>query len=369
MREQINHPSILALATHVPTIPVTGEAYLSFVTQLLNLDATQSALVARFVTNSMINRRYTVVQDFITPPDQWTFFDHKNSSQLPDTQRRNEVYKKNAPELAYSAAKKALSQWGQSSNEITHIIFVSCTGLMAPGIECLLINKLGLSKNVQRTAINFMGCFGAFRALALAQAMAQQNSNHRILIVCTELCSLHIQPDMNLDTIISNAIFGDGSAAMIIGAYPRNTERPLWDIINCAASIVEFDSTAMSWDISNNGFVMRLAHDVPQHIKNNIHAFAQSVVAQHTTLSECDWAVHPGGKAILQAVEQACALSSDQTKSSWDVHAGFGNMSSATFPFVLEHLRPNQRKQYTLGLGFGPGLSTEGVLLKNVFNE
>lgn len=357
--------SILGIATAVPDICVTPERYVDFVTKVLQLNREKVELIRRFVMRSDIKKRFTVVNDFIAPQEQWSFFDANNSRQFPDTQRRNELYKIEAPKLAYKAAESLLSAWGRSHGEVTHIIFVSCTGLVAPGIECLLLKELNLSPNTQRIAINFMGCFGAFRALAVANAIALQDPEHRVLIVCTELCSLHIQPDMQIDTIVSNAIFGDGAVAMLVGAQPRQTERAWWDIVKSSSKIIEHDAAAMRWDVSNHGFVMRLSHKVPQHIRGGIRLFVETLI-HGRAFSECDWAIHPGGKSILHAIEQACNLDREKMASSWHVLENFGNMSSVTVPFVLNHLHSRLQAQWTVGIGFGPGLSVEGILLKNV---
>ncbi len=366
MREQAQ-AAIFGIATALPDICLQAGDYIDFVTGLQNLDEKKHAIVKRMVERSEIKRRYSVVRDFVTPPEQWTFFDRTNPN-FCDTQKRNEFYKKEAPVLAARAARELLQQWQQPVTDITHIIVVSCTGVMAPGIEFLLLKELGLASNVQRLGINFMGCFGAFRALAVAQALALQSATNRILIVCVELCSLHIQSDMLLDTIIGNALFGDGAVAFLVGAQPRSVERPLFSIVRCASSMIECSLDAMTWDISNHGFVMRLSQEIPEFIRRKIHAFAQDLLPPGYEQEDVTWAIHPGGRAIVAAIEEACGLMRDQTSSTWHVMAEYGNMSSATIPFVLKHISEQKKQRpWTLGLGFGPGLSIEGILLNHVY--
>lgn len=358
--------AILTIATAVPDVNLSQAGYIDFVTKLLALDDEQASVVRRFSQRAQINNRYSVIQDFKNSPQDWTFFKASLPQQFPSTKERNDLYKQEAPKLSYTVATKALEAWGQPRENITHIIYVSCTGLMAPGFEFLLMTQLGLQRAVQRLAITFMGCFGAFRALAVASAMAQQDPKHRILIVCTELCSLHIQPNLAIDTIVGNALFADGSAAMIVGACPQPTEKPLWQIERCASAMVEDSPDAMTWDVSDSGFVMRLSNQVPVYLRTRIGDFARNLIQGSVASSQADWPVHPGGKAILEAIEEVCLLDRTQTQSAWDVLEQYGNMSSATFPFVLENLSKKKRLPWAIGLGFGPGLSIEGILLKTV---
>lgn len=360
---------ILGIATTVPDNVLTQAAYSASLATLLNLSEKEAALVSNLAQRSAIQRRHTVISDFLRPPAEWTFFQADTQDPLPSTQKRNELYKQLAPGLSIEVAQRVLVQAGTSAAAITHIIYISCTGLMAPGVEFYIATALSLSPWVQRYGINFMGCFGALRGLALASALASQNPSHRILVVCTELCSLHVQQPTTMDALIGNALFADGSAAMIVGCMPTVHERPLWEIVSSTAYIIKDSPQDMTWDVSNQGFVMRLSARVPKYIQQGIEYFANQVIADRFSYGDADWAVHPGGKAIIQAVEKACQLTPEQTESSWRVLADYGNMSSATMPFVLEDLCRKKRAPWTVGLAFGPGLSLEGIVLRTVYDE
>jgi predicted naringenin-chalcone synthase len=278
---------------------------------------------------------------------------------------RNLRYKQEAPLLAEKAAKNALDRWGGECSKISHILSVSCTGVMAPGIEFHLMQKLGLSSTANRLGINFMGCFGAFKGLSVGAAFSRENPESRILLVCTELCSLHLQSDQDEETITANSLFSDGSAAAIIGSSPCPEETSLWEIVRTRSMGFENSIDKMSWEASDTGFRMRLSHTVPVLIKREINKFSKDLLMNDAKPEECDWAIHPGGKSILQAVEKGLQLEPDQTKASWKVLSDYGNMSSASFLFVLDELSRQKREHlWTAGLGFGPGLSAEGVLLK-----
>ena len=237
--------------------------------------------------------------------------------------------------------------------------------MVAPGIEFDLMQQLNLKPSTQRLGINFMGCFGAFKGLSVAQAFAKENPKHRILLVCTELCSLHLQAEQTLDNILANSLFSDGAAAVIVGAGSKSYETPLWEIHNNGSIALDNTIDKMRWEVGNHGFNMKLSHTVPVLLGRHITPFVQSLVNSDFSYENCDWAIHPGGKSIIQAIEKALKLQEGLTKASWDTLANYGNMSSATFLFVLHRiLEQKSSKKWTLGLGFGPGLSVEGILLK-----
>lgn len=251
---------------------------------------------------------------------------------------------------------------GGDPSKITHVISVSCTGMMAPGLEYFLIKELSLSPKVRRLGINFMGCYGAFSGLMAAQAIAQQSPQHRILLVCTELCSLNVQMDLSSDSILGNALFADGAAACIIGAEASTNY--LWEIVAQSSFLLENSQQYMAWDVAESGYAMKLSPKVPALIKRNILPFAHTLLNDRSRFEECQWAIHPGGKSIIQAVESACSLQPWQTDCSWQVMREYGNMSSPTVLFVLEKML-KKPSPWTIGLAFGPGLGIEGILLRS----
>jgi len=222
---------------------------------------------------------------------------------------------------------------------------------------------------VDRLGINFMGCFGAFKGLSIAKALAQQSAQNRVLVVCTELCSLHFQQDLNVDTMVANSIFADGAAAAIVGVKLRQGEKELFKIEHHASTTLNGTKDLMTWEASDHGFQMRLSASVPAHLENHISPFIQRLIGPKLSFDQCSWAVHPGGKAILNAIIRACHLEEEQLSASWKVLNDYGNMSSPTFLFVLkEVLKIASPKKRVIGLGFGPGLSIEGLLLKQADN-
>ena len=359
---------ILALATAVPSIQLDQQQIAQDMINLLDLQHPISTYITSIYQRSAINHRHTVIEDdFAQPSSTWKFWGNKFPERVPSTKIRNELYKEKAPDLALSACKKALLQWNGNVQDITHVIAISCTGIMAPGIEFHLIDSLGLNRTVNRLGINFMGCFGAFAGLKVAHALAQQDPRNRILMVCVELCTLHLQVDASPETLVANALFADGAAAVIVGSQPTHEEKPIYEIVRNSSYALPNSLDEMTWQPSNTGFVMKLSQDIAKHIEQSIAPFAQSLLAD-LPFSDCSWALHPGGKAIVRSIERACNLSAEQTQSSWNVLRDYGNMSSPTFLFVLDEVRKQPKKyDWSAGLSFGPRFSIEGILLKNVW--
>lgn len=357
--------SILALSSAVPQHMFLQNEIVLKIIDILGIEESKAIELKKAYSSSAIQKRYSVISDFKKERSQWDFWGSDYPNTVPGMSKRNAVFKKEAPKLSLESASKAIAHWGGNPQDLTHLIFVSCTGVVAPGIEFELAAKLGLKSSVNRLGINFMGCFGAFKGLGVANAFAKENPNNRILVICTELCSIHFQSTLDPETLTANSLFSDGSAAAIVGAVPQDFEKPIWDIERSCSLAMENSLDKMTWEASDDGFLMRLSHKVPVLLGRNINSFANTVLGSDTTSAECDWAIHPGGKSILQAIEKATDLKKIQTQASWDILNEYGNMSSATFLFVLERLHQMKTsKTWTWGLGFGPGLSMEGLLLR-----
>ena len=362
---QKNKAYILALSTQVPKTFLSQKNIIPTLQKSLSLDENKALKLQSIFDGSNIKKRHTVIEDFNNPKLEGDFFGAQYPKEIPCLEKRNELYKLHAPTLASAACKTALTQWGKSKDSITHIISVSCTGMYAPGIEFGLIETLGLPPSTERLGINFMGCFGAFKGLAIAKSLAAENPKNRVLLVCTELCSLHFQSNQDSNTFVANALFSDGAAAVIIGCDPSTQENSLFNITKQSSLALKNSQDLMTWEISKHGMLMTLSKKIPSLICKQAQSFAKDLLGPAIPFSSCSWAVHPGGKAIIKAVEKACSLEKKQTESSWETLWNYGNMSSPTFLFVLESiLQKNTSKEWVLGMGFGPGISFEGILLK-----
>lgn len=346
--------SILGIGSANPKDCIGQDEALASVLTLLDPDEKQKEYLKNLYGNSGILKRHMAF-----PKDFFLSYLHTN----PGMGSRNDIYKETAFNLAADSSAKAIASWGGNASDITHVISVSCTGVYAPGIEFSLIDRLKLNSNVLRLGINFMGCFGAFKGLQAANAFAGQNPKARILVVCTELCSLHFQKTTDPDSLLSGSIFADGSAAVIVGSDPRGSEKPLWEIEREYCHALKDSEEQMTWEASDTGFRMKLSSFVPLKISHNIRPFVEHLMAG-VDPHDCDYAIHPGGKSILQVLQRKLRLSEEQLDATNHIFSNFGNMSSATVLFVLEHLQKSKKKSRCLGLGFGPGLTIEGFLLR-----
>jgi predicted naringenin-chalcone synthase len=274
-----------------------------------------------------------------------------------------QLYAEGAGPLALAAARRALEDAPLPPRTLTHLITVSCTGFRAPGLDVELIHGLGLAETIQRTHIGYMGCHGLLNALRVARAFAGTEPDARVLLCAVELCSLHYQYNWDPQRIIANAIFADGAAALI-GAGAAAAPAEAWRVTSSGSCLIPASSDAMTWVISDHGFVMTLARRVPALIAQHLRPWLTSWLASHgLALADiASWAIHPGGPRILSAVEESLGLSRERTADSWEVFAEYGNMSSPTVGFILERLRDRGAPRPCVALGFGPGLVAEAAL-------
>lgn len=268
---------------------------------------------------------------------------------MPPTSARMALYATAAPELALAAISKLPSLDG-----ITHIVVASCTGFVAPGIDQILCARLGLSTAVERTLIGFMGCYAAITALKTARHIVRSEPMARVLVVTVELSTLHLQPDSEIEPLLAMLQFGDGAAAAIVESSGAG-------LVLDSPFAIQLDDSGdlIRWDIGDTGFAMHLSGEVPGRI-----AAALADPATQATITggrDIDaWAVHAGGRSILDAVEAGLSLAPDALDASRAVLAENGNMSSATLMFALERIA-SQRPASGVALAFGPGLAAEGL--------
>jgi predicted naringenin-chalcone synthase len=286
----------------------------------------------------------------------------------PTTAQRMEHYARLAPPLAVAASRKALEQSAIDARTITHLITVTCTGFIAPGLDLALIRGLNLPPTVERTQVGFMGCHGALNGLRVARAFSLADPSAKILLCATELCSLHYFYGWNPQKIIANALFSDGAASIVATGAGVGFTGPMdaWRVTATASCLIPDSTTAMTWTVGNHGFEMTLSKRVPGLIAENLRPFLETWLGkQGLTLSQIgSWAIHPGGPRILTAVEEALALPPSATAVSRQVFAENGNMSSPTVLFILDRLRRLGAARPCVAMGFGPGLMAEMVLLQ-----
>ena len=339
----------------------------------LNLSPAQKRLLKSVYKATGIEYRYSVLSDYHQQPGQLKFLPNDPDAPFPTTAARMKIYKDNALNLALSAIEDCLSQVDHvDPSQITHLITVSCTGMYAPGIDIEIVQKLNLNSSTKRTVINFMGCYGAFNAMRVANDICRADTNAKVLIVSVELCSLHFQKNTNMDNLVSQAIFADGAAAVLIET-PKNSNKYFsFEHFHC--DLLPQTNQEMAWHIGDSGFDIVLSSYVPEIIESGIAAFFSNMLQQKKLqLDDIDlFAIHPGGLKILQACEKSLGITPTHNKYAYHVLKNYGNMSSATILFVLkEMLNDLSHEDHTKNIfscAFGPGLTIESMLLKAHIN-
>ncbi len=283
----------------------------------------------------------------------------------PSTEQRMQLYRQEAPPLAIKATAEALAAAGRSPRDITHLVTVSCTGFAAPGFDLALVNELGMSPDVHRTHVGFMGCHGALNGLRVANAFAGSDPDACVLVCSVELCSLHYHYGWDPQKIVANALFSDGAAA-VVGVPGGAGKAKNWELVASGSHVVHEAANAMTWHVGNHGFVMTLSKKIPEVIQQKLRGWMDGWLAKHGLTVEAvkNWAVHPGGPKILDGVIAALGIPADACRASRDVLAEHGNMSSATVLFILDRMRKKGAAGPCVALGFGPGLNIEAALLQ-----
>ena len=365
------HTVLNSIATANPQFKRSQTELATFMARIEGVPESVQDRIATVYARSGIDYRYSCIGDYGAEAETFKFYPNNWAlSPVPTTGDRNQKYKTCALDLAERVAHQAIWQADFVAEEMTHLIAVSCTGFFAPGLDIHLVKRLGLPASTDRTLIGFMGCNAAFNGLKTAHAICQSNPKAKVLLVCVELCSLHFQVADTLEKVIVNAIFSDGAAAVVLSA----TEEAAGQFIYTdSASLVTEDSLdAMTWDIGDTGFLMQLSPQVPQLIKQNLLTYLDEFLGHHDLMQNSldFWAVHPGGRQILDQVKTGLALPEDALKESYQVLRRYGNMSSPTILFILKQLMdkplPNASTSTGIALGFGPGLSIEGALFQRL---
>jgi predicted naringenin-chalcone synthase len=344
------------IATGVPPHDV-HRAFLDFAETLLP-EGTERSLFRRMTRMAAIEHRYSFLQPIETGDRTWSdAVGLYVPGDFPPTARRMEAFERFAPQLARCVLNK-LNLSGDERRSITHVIVTSCTGLYAPGLDFDTVEHLGLSGSVERTMIGFMGCYAAINALKSARHIVRSEPHARVLILNLELCTLHMQETGNLEQILSFLLFADGCAASLVSAEPVGLAMESF-----LALQIPDTRPLITWRIRELGFDMHLSGQVPAELRRGLVEMGGQITRGQEPSSIELWAVHPGGRTILDAVERGLGLESDALAESRSVLARYGNMSSATVMFVFEQLMQRaQAGQRGCAMSFGPGVTAETML-------
>jgi predicted naringenin-chalcone synthase len=335
------------IATAVPAHDVHHH-FARYARATLAADPRKARLFERMIQRCGIAHRYSCLS-----PDNLSNGGFYGPGAFPDTAARMRAFERAAPALACAAVEELLDS--SERRRITHLVTTCCTGLSAPGVDQDVIERCGLPPGVERTVVGFMGCYAAINALKLARHIVRSEPEARVLMLNIELCTLHLQETNDLGQLLSFLIFADGCAAALISGDQDGIA-----LDGFRTLLMPRTRDLITWTIRDSGFDMMLSGRVPNAIETGLHAHAGDVVDGASARAIDLWAVHPGGRTVLDAVEHAFGLDQEALAASRTVLRDYGNMSSATVMFVLEELmRAGARGAKGCAMSFGPGLSAE----------
>ncbi len=337
-------PRVNTIATAVPDCDVHSH-YTEWAASQLQ-DERKAKLFRRMESRGGISHRYSVLSGGDAALDFGSFY---MTGKEPGTAARMRRYAASAPDLAMKAIAGLPSTEG-----VTHLVIASCTGFIAPGLDQLIARRLGLPATVERVSIGFMGCYAGVTLLRTAGHIVRSDPAAKVLAVSVELCSLHLQETDDIESLLAMGQFADGAAAALVSAHGDGLA------LGAGLSLaLEESDELITWTIGDSGFAMHLSGEVPGRLADAL----DDDTTRETILGDkapTAWAVHPGGRSVLDAVERSLALPSHSLDASRGVLDDFGNMSSATVLFVLERLA-RERPESGIALAFGPGLAMEGL--------
>jgi predicted naringenin-chalcone synthase len=356
---------ILSIGTANPQYCHRQEEILGFMQQACVADDITGSKLRAVYRKSDIETRYSTMPDY-SPGNGRSFYPSTdNLEPFPGLTARMRHFYENALPLSVKAIGSCFEKSPDiSSGDITHLITVTCTGLSAPGLDIGIARHFGLNRNLQRTSVNFMGCYAAIHALKLADMICKTEKDPKVLIVCTELCTLHFQRMAEDDHLVANSLFADGSAAVLV--VPANGQETGLRMRGFYSEIEDSGFDHMAWEVSETGFLMTLSSYVPKVIESTIAGLFHRAALRYGICRQDvgHWAIHPGGKRILEIAACELSLGPEEIKPSAEVLRKYGNMSSPTVLFVLEEIGKKAGKgENIFGVAFGPGLTMETMLL------
>lgn len=350
-------PAILALSTGAPAARYSQQ---DITEHLLNtydvLNRRARAVRAIFGRSGVGFRHFVVGADY--------FAGNRT------TRERNDFYMAEAVPLGEKTILDGLQRYDIQPTQIDDFFVVSCTGFNTPGLDLLLAGRLGLRPDLNRTSILSMGCYGAFPALRRASEAVKGHPDRLAMVLALELCSIHMQFDDSAESVVSSALFSDGAAVALVGnraSAPSDNGMPrIVDMMtHCDYTTLDH----MSFTLTDHGFRMYLSSYVPNLLAASIAPFVDRLL-ENNNLSRADvrfWGIHPGSTKIVDYVQANLGLTDEQVECSHHVLYNYGNMSSATILFVLEHIQRCSHPasgDYGVLLAFGPGLTMEGMLVQ-----
>jgi alpha-pyrone synthase len=374
-------PTIEGIATGTPNNIVRQSEAAQFVASLPHLHQNH-ARIERLYSNTRIDTRHLAI-DLLS--EEVIAFSRQSNT----IQTRMQMFQEHAAPLAERVARQAIAtaavETPNLKDAIRLVVFVTSTGFFAPGIDTEIIRRLELRRDTARVTVNFMGCAAAMNGLRVAADHVRANPTHKALVVCLELSSINAVFADDLNDVIIHSIFGDGCAAVVVGACEEEEAIGQGKVIirDHLSQLVENTEDGIILDIQDNGITCKLSRQLPDYIEAGVGPIIENFLASHDlTKANIDlWAVHPGGVRILEKAQAALGLTDTQVADSWEILRQYGNMLSASVLFVLERmlLRSESNSSHAQGghsnphqpltgiaFSFSPGVGIEGILFQKV---
>lgn len=368
MRGDRSNVAIMGIGTAVPPFRMEQEdTSRRLAEELTAAGHTDSSRWAKRIFKQCgVDNRYTCEPNLLEEAENCRYFKgpEPGGGDVPSTSERMAVYKSASVPVAAEAARKALADGGEEAANITHLITVSCTGQFLPGLDAALVEELGLRKAVSRFPLTFLGCAAGLKAISLAKGIVSGQREARVLIVCVELCTLHIQPSSSREALYGASFFGDGASACVVGMASRGQEKDCFLLGDERTVLLEGSQGEMVWEVGDHGFDLYLSTAIPRLIGERVPAEVERLLdgAPKPEL----WAIHPGGRGIVDILQGVFGLTDEQTSASRSILRNFGNMSSATILFVMAEMKRKLAEagssfQEGVALAFGPGVTAEMI--------
>ncbi|MGO4542815.1 type III polyketide synthase [Paenibacillus sp. 2TAB19] len=363
--------AIVGIGTAVPAYKLEQTNTSQRLTEALREYPDSARWAKRIFKQCGVETRYTCEPNLLESADQCRYFLQASGEELPTTADRMKTYKRESVPLAIVAARKAMEDANLQASEITHLITVSCTGQFLPGMDTVIVRELELAATVNRLPLNFLGCAAGLRGINLSKHIIESDAKAKVLLVCVELCTLHIQPSSEREALFGASFFGDGASACVIGSLEEKLQyaRGVFRLGTDRSVLLSDCADEMVWEVGNFGFDLYLSPNIPKLIGATIPEQIGQLIGENK-LPEL-WAIHPGGKGIIDTLVDSYGLTEEQSRPSRNVLRDFGNMSSATILFVLDEMRQHLIERGAgpasgLALAFGPGLTCEMVQISYV---
>ncbi|KAJ0112959.1 hypothetical protein Patl1_00152 [Pistacia atlantica] len=326
----------------------------------------------RLCKTTTVKTRYTVMSKEIL--DKYPELVTEGS---PTIKQRLDIANPAVVEMALEASLACIKEWERPVEDITHIVYVSSSEIRLPGGDVYLASKLGLRSDVGRVMLYFLGCYGGVTGLRVAKDIAENNPGSRVLLTTSETTILGFRPPNKARPydLVGAALFGDGAAAVIIGADPlTDKESPFMELNYAVQQFLPGTQNVIDGRLSEEGINFKLGRDLPQKIEYNIEEFCKKLMAKAglKEFNDLFWAVHPGGPAILNRLENKLKLNNEKLEYSRKALMDYGNVSSSTIFYVMDYMREELKnkqvevEEWGLGLAFGPGITFEGILLRSL---